>query len=52
VDTTQQVQIAIKKFPDGRVEEKNILINPTIPLEASETATDDMVKDAQPCTSI
>jgi DNA polymerase-3 subunit epsilon len=49
--TARVVQIAaIKRFPDGRVEEKNILINPTIaiPLEASEIhgITDEMVKDA------
>lgn len=40
----------IKLFPDGRVEEKDILINPEIPIpkEVSDIhgITDDMVKDA------
>ena len=49
--TARIVQIAAKKrFPDGTVEVKNILINPTIPIpkEASDVhgITDEMVKDA------
>lgn len=53
VSTTDDriIQIAaIKKFADGKVEEKNYLINPTVPISPEATAvhgiTDEMVKDA------
>lgn len=53
VDTSKDriVQIAaIKMFPDGSTEEKNLLINPEMPIpaEAMEVhgVTDDMVKDS------
>lgn len=53
VSTTDDriIQIAaIKKFPDGKVEEKNYLINPTVKIspEATEVhgITDETVKDA------
>lgn len=53
VSTTEDriIQIAaIKKFPDGKVEEKNYLINPTVPISPEATIvhgiTDEMVKNA------
>jgi len=50
-DTARIVQIAaIKKFPDGTTEVKDILINPEIPIPKAASdvhgITDEMVKDA------